>query len=110
MPIGDGTGPAGYGPMTGRGMGCCAGYRVPGYMNRPGSGRGSGRGCDSGRGYGWAYHHAPHAYPVYPYHPPHNQEISKERKVEYLKETARALEDELKYVKEELKKLEEDKD
>jgi len=33
MPRGDGTGPAGLGPMTGRAAGYCAGYPVPGYMN-----------------------------------------------------------------------------
>jgi len=33
MPFGDGTGPAGMGPMTGRAAGYCAGYPVPGYMN-----------------------------------------------------------------------------
>jgi len=33
MPLGDGTGPAGMGPMTGRAAGYCAGYGVPGYMN-----------------------------------------------------------------------------
>jgi hypothetical protein len=33
MPFGDGTGPAGAGPMTGRAAGFCAGYSVPGYMN-----------------------------------------------------------------------------
>ena len=33
MPFGDGTGPAGMGPMTGRTAGFCAGYPVPGYMN-----------------------------------------------------------------------------
>jgi hypothetical protein len=33
MPRGDGTGPAGMGPMTGRAAGYCAGYDVPGYMN-----------------------------------------------------------------------------
>lgn len=34
MPRGDGTGPVGAGPMTGRGAGFCAGYSVPGYMNQ----------------------------------------------------------------------------
>ncbi len=34
MPGGDGTGPWGFGPMTGRGAGFCAGFPVPGYMNR----------------------------------------------------------------------------
>jgi hypothetical protein len=33
MPGGDGTGPMGRGPMTGRAAGYCAGYSVPGYMN-----------------------------------------------------------------------------
>jgi len=33
MPFGDGTGPAGMGPMTGRAAGFCAGYPMPGYMN-----------------------------------------------------------------------------
>ena len=39
MPAGDGTGPLGFGPMTGRAAGYCAGYPVPGYMN-PIPGRG----------------------------------------------------------------------
>jgi hypothetical protein len=33
MPFGDGTGPAGLGPMTGRAAGFCAGYPLPGYVN-----------------------------------------------------------------------------
>ena len=33
MPGGDGTGPWGLGPMTGRGAGFCAGFNVPGFMN-----------------------------------------------------------------------------
>jgi len=33
MPRGDGTGPMGFGPMTGRAAGYCAGYPVPGFMN-----------------------------------------------------------------------------
>lgn len=37
MPFGDGTGPAGQGPRTGRGLGYCAGSKMPGYMK---SGRG----------------------------------------------------------------------
>ena len=38
MPAGDGTGPLGRGPMTGRGMGYCGGYDAPGWAN-PGPGR-----------------------------------------------------------------------
>ena len=33
MPFGNGTGPAGMGPMTGRAAGFCAGFPVPGYVN-----------------------------------------------------------------------------
>jgi len=33
MPFGNGTGPAGAGPMTGRAAGFCTGYPMPGYMN-----------------------------------------------------------------------------
>ncbi len=33
MPGGDGTGPQGLGPMTGRGAGYCAGFSLPGYNN-----------------------------------------------------------------------------
>ncbi len=53
MPGGDGTGPAGMGPMTGRAAGYCAGYPTPGYMN-PVGGRGFwGGGRGGGRGGGW---------------------------------------------------------
>jgi hypothetical protein len=50
MPAGDRTGPNGFGPMTGRGAGFCAGYSVPGYTN-PVQGRGYG-GYGRGRGGG----------------------------------------------------------
>jgi len=50
MPGGDGTGPGGMGPMTGRAAGYCAGYPAPGFMN-PIPGRGFGGG-GRGRG-GW---------------------------------------------------------
>jgi len=50
MPGGDGTGPMGMGPMSGRAAGYCAGSAVPGFMNA-GGGRGFfGRGCGMGRG------------------------------------------------------------
>ncbi|MFO8018759.1 MAG: DUF5320 domain-containing protein [Promethearchaeia archaeon] len=51
MPGGDGTGPNGYGPMTGRGLGYCAGYSTPGYTK--GGGLGLGRGFRGGRGRGF---------------------------------------------------------
>lgn len=55
MPAGDGTGPVGMGPMTGRSAGYCAGFAMPGYMNpMPGRGRGMGFGRARGGGrHGW---------------------------------------------------------
>jgi hypothetical protein len=50
MPRGDGTGPAGMGPMTGRGAGYCAGNDAPGYMNPAGGRRTFYRGAP-GAGY-----------------------------------------------------------
>jgi len=47
MPRGNGTGPAGAGPKTGRGLGFCSGYGKPGYAN---SGSGRGLGLGFGRG------------------------------------------------------------
>ena len=52
MPAGDGTGPRGMGPMTGRGAGYCTGYGAPGYANAI-PGRGLGMGWGRGRGGGW---------------------------------------------------------
>jgi len=54
MPRGDATGPAGEGPMTGRGAGYCAGYDAPGYgPPMPGPGFGMGFGGGWGRGWRW---------------------------------------------------------
>ena len=54
MPRGDGTGPGGMGPMTGRAAGYCAGYSTPGFAN-PFGGRyfGTGRRAFGGRGRGY---------------------------------------------------------
>ena len=55
MPFGDGTGPAGMGPMTGRAAGYCAGYNVPGNTNPVGGrSRMYGAGGFFGRGRGRA--------------------------------------------------------
>lgn len=54
MPGGNGTGPAGMGPMTGRAAGYCAGYSAPGFANQMGGrgfwGGGGGFGRGGGRG------------------------------------------------------------
>lgn len=57
MPAGDRTGPIGVGAMTGRRMGYCAGYPVPGYANPSfGWGRGFRRSFwEWGGGHGWRH-------------------------------------------------------
>ena len=59
MPRGDGTGPQGQGPQTGRGVGKCgpeggtaASQRQGGKGKGRGSGQGAGRGQGKGRGTG----------------------------------------------------------
>jgi hypothetical protein len=48
MPWGDRTGPMGEGPLTGRAMGYCAGFDVPGHLNAGRPGRGGRFGSGSG--------------------------------------------------------------
>ena len=84
MPAGDGTGPLGMGPMSGRGMGFCGEYATPG-GEYPGPGRrffGRG-GRGGGGGYGRRHQYYATGLPrwarggVFPaYAPPsHEQEI-----------------------------------
>ena len=56
MPRGDKTGPEGMGPITGRGMGFCAGYNTAGFANAGFGGNriGHGFGFGGGRG-GWSH-------------------------------------------------------
>jgi len=69
MPKGDKTGPMGVGPMTGRAVGYCAGYSVPGYFNPIGGyGRGWRRGY--GRGFGRGRFVYPLPLAVHPAYPP----------------------------------------
>jgi Family of unknown function (DUF5320) len=71
MPRGDGSGPSGMGPMTGRGAGYCAGIAAPRFANSWG-GRGGGfrfgmgRGMGWGRGRGWGWQAAGPAVCAYP--------------------------------------------
>ncbi|RKZ11843.1 hypothetical protein DRQ32_05010 [bacterium] len=50
MAGGDKRGPQGAGPMTGRGLGHCAGYEAPGYEADAAEARGRGIGRGHGRG------------------------------------------------------------
>jgi len=112
MPRGDGTGPRGLGPMTGRAAGYCAGYPVAGFMNpyvgRPGLGFGYGRGF--GRGYRRAYWPA-NFYPVTPpsitygggfYQPP----VEPKQEMEVLAEEAKALKEQLEAINKRIAELE----
>ena len=95
MPRGDGTGPAGMGPMSGRAAGFCAGYNALGFMNAGGQrgfrGRGRGRGfcwpaCD-GPANPYAYGGAPFAPQVTA-----RQELeSLKQQAEYLKESLNGI-------------------
>lgn len=117
MPRGDGTGPWGRGPRTGRGAGYCAGNDVPGYLNAAmpprggfgmgrGSGRGFGRGMGQGRGFGGGRgHHYPDAPPAYgpgpvDIPPPvYGPAPAPEDEVTYLEGAAKQLGEELKAIK-----------
>lgn len=117
MPFGDGIGPKGYGLMTGRGAGYCAGYPVPGYMN-PGRGRGIGwgrgcRNCYYATGVpGWArfgYGPWPGAGAVPPAWALPNDAIvgpDPSREAEYLKQRAAFLEKEMTEIQKRLDQLE----
>lgn len=106
MPRGNGTGPAGMGPMTGRGAGFCAGFNTPGYMNRTvggGMGMGFGRGRGMGNGFGWrqqaawAPNYAPAAYaPVAP---------SPQQEMDMLKNQAAALSQQMDAIQDRLDQL-----
>lgn len=101
MPRGDGTGPLGQGPRTGRAAGYCAGYNVPGYMNPVGRGfwgRGGGRGR-------WYWRHYPPPYPAaYPVAPsPYPVEPKDEMK--YLENVAANLKKELEAIEKRINEL-----
>lgn len=53
MPAGDGTGPVGMGPRSGRGVGYCGGYEAPGWANYGPGRRARGRGGPGLRGRRW---------------------------------------------------------
>jgi len=123
MPGGDGTGPGGMGPMTGRAAGFCAGYSVPGYANPVGGrgmGMGRGRGFRGGgfgrgRGFGWgragyglpAYGGAvnPYVYSGMPFAPT----VAPQQELDGLKGQAEYFEDALDGIKKRIEELENQK-
>jgi len=103
MPGGDGTGPLGLGPMTGRAAGYCAGYPVPGYMN-PVPGRGfGGRGRGFGRGRGWGPNQW--AFPVYGTAPYSFPQPTPEQETDALKQQAEFLQSQLDAIQKRLDEL-----
>lgn len=102
MPWGDGTGPLGFGPMTGRGAGFCAGFGVPGYANPYVFGRGRGRRRWWRPGWGRFAFVPPRFYagPAFVPGP------APEAEAEFLKEQAKFLEEELEAIKGRLAELE----
>ena len=124
MPWGDGTGPLGMGPMTGRGAGRCAGYAGRGYFNAgpgwgfSGWGRGRGRGRGFGRrfraggfggwhpaAWGWPWSGAPAPYPM-PYDVPFPPTASKSQELDALKNQAKYFEEALDEIKDRIGELE----
>ncbi|MBU7044731.1 MAG: DUF5320 domain-containing protein [Theionarchaea archaeon] len=113
MPRGDGTGPMGQGPRTGRAAGYCAGYNTPGFMN-PGVGGGFGRGrgfWGGGRGRGFrGYWRTPYPYapapapapaPAYPA----QYQMSPEEERKYLEDVAADIQRELEDVQKRIDEL-----
>ena len=126
MPAGDGTGPMGMGPMTGRGAGYCAGFGAPAYANPArgrGFGMGWGRGGGWGRGRGWRnmyyatglpgwarYGYAPAwgAPPAAAYGP-YGAPPTQEQETEFLRSQAEMLREELDGISQRIAELEQEK-
>jgi hypothetical protein len=109
VPFGDGTGPRGRGPLTGRRLGYCAGFPAPGAFSPFGYG-GYGGGFGQGRGFrhrywatgtpGWAWSQgAAQSYPVMPpFYPA--QQVAEER------DEGKVLRQQAAYLKEQLADIE----
>lgn len=124
MPRGDGTGPEGLGPMTGRGLGYCTGHSSPGFTKGVGRGLARGRGRGIGRGLargfrggrGRGFRRAPLRAPLERSVPIRREpvettqrayygEYTEEDEIEDLKAYADQLEEELELVEERLDEL-----
>ena len=122
MPAGNGTGPQGFGPMTGRRAGYCSGNNAPGYATAGGrGGRGFGEGFYGGRrgggfgrggrggfygqgqpGYGGNRWYGTPPNP-YPYTPP---ELKPEDEINILKQEAANIKREMDAINERIQELE----
>ena len=106
MPGGNGMGPMGAGPMTGRSAGFCTDYATPGFAN-PVGGRGLGLGMGRGRGFvvggrggGFGFRNRYHA-PVVQQAPA----MSADQEKDYLINEVKVLENELEATKQRLGEL-----
>lgn len=114
MPGGDGTGPAGMGPMTGRGAGYCNRYPFPGFANPMpgwgygfgfGQGRGMGLGFRGGRGGRWGFPYAGYGYAV-PFAVPYGTAPTRQQEIEMLREEAKCFESALAEINKRISDLE----
>ena len=125
MPRGNGTGPDGYGPMTGRAAGYCAGYEAPGYMNPEPGGYARGVGFGRGRGRRNLYYgtglpgrmraqtglpgaYAPYAPPAPPVYIPPVPQLTREQEANALKEQMKMMQESIKATQERIEELEKD--
>lgn len=107
MPSGDRTGPMGQGPRTGRSLGFCSGYDMPGNLKgfgggmsrRGGFGRGRGMGFGRGSSFGRNFQGL---YPGFP----GAQSASKEDEINMLKSQAESLKRSQKDIEKRLSELE----
>ncbi len=121
MPFGNGTGPNGLGPMTGRGAGYCAGYGVPGNASsgaRGGWGRGNRnwyratgltrwqRGPYGGAPYGGWGQYPPAYPPAYAPAPPAGYGPTADEEQRMLSDHIEGLENQLQDAKKRLEELE----
>lgn len=117
MPAGDGTGPEGRGPLTGRRAGYCAGSSTAGFAS-PGPGRGFAMGW--GRGRGWRHQYYATGRPAWarfgfsqawdapsaPLDFPYPVQPTKEQEASALKAEAEWLKEELDAISKQLEQLE----
>ncbi len=106
MPRGDGTGPVGRGAMTGRAAGYCAGFNVPGYLNSV-SGRGRAWRRGVGRRAAYVQVQAPDSSPYQkqPFSGTPAYENNSETELEYLKNTEKAIKEELEAIRKRMEEI-----
>ena len=105
MPRGDGSGPMGAGPMTGRAAGYCAGYATPGFANPVGGGMGLGRGVRGGGRGGFGFRNRFYATGIPGRAVAAPPALTPEQEQTYLDNEIKALEDELKSARERSEEL-----